>query len=153
MNIKRSLFSVYDKSGLVGFAQALAGLGVELIASGGTARVLREAGLTVHAVSSLTGCPEILGGRVKTLHPAIHGGILSRRTPADRSQLGGQGWDEIDLVAVNLYPFEETAANPDAAVEAVIEQIDIGGVRWRGPFAGSRQELSPRGSHLRSRGL
>ncbi len=128
MKIQRSLFSVYDKTSLVDFAQALARQGVELIASGGTARVLRQAGLTVQAVSEVTGSPEILGGRVKTLHPAIHGGILSRRTPADQDQLGGLGWGEIDLVVVNLYPFERTAADPHASLETVIEQIDIGGV-------------------------
>jgi phosphoribosylaminoimidazolecarboxamide formyltransferase/IMP cyclohydrolase len=128
MTIKRSLFSVYDKTGLVDFARPLAGRGVELVASGGTAHTLREAGLLVRLVSDVTNSPEILGGRVKTLHPAIHGGILSRRTPADRAELGGLGWDEIDLVVVNLYPFEETAANPDTSLEAVIEQIDIGGV-------------------------
>jgi phosphoribosylaminoimidazolecarboxamide formyltransferase/IMP cyclohydrolase len=128
MTLKRSLLSVYDKTGLVDFARGLAGRGVELVASGGTARVLREAGLAVRAVSDLTGSPEILGGRVKTLHPAIHGGILSRRTPADRDQLGGLGWGEIDLVVVNLYPFEKTAADPNASLEEVIEQIDIGGV-------------------------
>ena len=128
MTIKRSLISVYDKTGLVDFARPLAGRGVELVASGGTARALREAGLTVRAVSDLTGSPEILGGRVKTLHPAIHGPILSRRTPADQDQLGGLGWGEIDLVVVNLYPFEQTAAGPDVSLETVIEQIDIGGV-------------------------
>ena len=128
MTIKRSLFSVYDKTGLVDLAQELAGRGVELVASGGTARVLRQAGLAVRAVSDVTGSPEILGGRVKTLHPAIHGGILSRRTPADRAELGDLGWGEIDLVAVNLYPFEETAADPAASLEAIVEQIDIGGV-------------------------
>jgi phosphoribosylaminoimidazolecarboxamide formyltransferase/IMP cyclohydrolase len=128
MTIKRSLLSVYDKTGLVDFARGLAGRGVELVASGGTARVLREAGLAVRAVSDLTDSPEILGGRVKTLHPAIHGGILSRRTPADRDQLCGLGWGEIDLVVVNLYPFEKTVADPNASLEEVIEQIDIGGV-------------------------
>jgi phosphoribosylaminoimidazolecarboxamide formyltransferase/IMP cyclohydrolase len=128
MTIKRALFSVYDKTGLVDLARALAGRGVELAASGGTARVLREAGLTVRAVSDLTGCPEILNGRVKTLHPAIHGGILSRRTVSDQHQLGGLGWGEIDLVVANLYPFEETSADPDASLETAIEQIDIGGV-------------------------
>lgn len=128
MAIKRSLLSVYDKKGLVEFARVLAEQGVELVASGGTARLLREAGLTVRAVSDLTGSPETLGGRVKTLHPAIHGGILSRRTPDDRAELSPLGWGEIDLVVVNLYPFEETAADPDASLEAVIEQIDIGGV-------------------------
>jgi phosphoribosylaminoimidazolecarboxamide formyltransferase/IMP cyclohydrolase len=128
MTIKRSLLSVYDKAGLVDLARGLAGRGVELVASGGTARVLQEAGLTVRAVSDLTSSPEILGGRVKTLHPAVHGGILSRRTPADRDQLGGLGWGEIDLVVVNLYPFEKTAAAPHVSLEKVIEQIDIGGV-------------------------
>jgi phosphoribosylaminoimidazolecarboxamide formyltransferase/IMP cyclohydrolase len=126
--MKRALFSVYDKAGLVEFARALAGRGVELVASGGTARVLGGAGLEIRAVGDLTGSPEILGGRVKTLHPAIHGGILSRRSVADREQLGNLGWGEIDLVAVNLYPFEETAADPDASLEAVVEQIDVGGV-------------------------
>ena len=128
MTIKRSLFSVYDKTGLVDLARPLAERGVELVASGGTARALREAGLTVRAVSDVTGSPEILGGRVKTLHPAIHGSILSRRTPADRAELGGLGWSEIDMVVSNLYPFERTAANPDASPEEIIEQIDIGGV-------------------------
>jgi phosphoribosylaminoimidazolecarboxamide formyltransferase/IMP cyclohydrolase len=128
MAIKRSLLSVYDKTGLVDLARGLAAREVELVASGGTARTLREAGLAVRAVSDVTGSPEILGGRVKTLHPAIHGGILSRRTLADRDQLGGLGWGEIDLVVANLYPFEETAADPDASLETVIEQIDIGGV-------------------------
>jgi phosphoribosylaminoimidazolecarboxamide formyltransferase/IMP cyclohydrolase len=126
--MKRALFSVYDKTGLVEFARALAERGVELVASGGTARVLRQAGLAVRAVGELTGSPEILGGRVKTLHPAIHGGILSRRSVGDREQLGNLSWGEIDLVAVNLYPFEETAAASDASPEAVVEQIDVGGV-------------------------
>ena len=128
MRFRRSLLSVYDKTGVVDFAQALAALGVELVASGGTARVLREAGLAVQAVSDVTGSPEILGGRVKTLHPAIHGGILSRRTSADQDQLSGLGWGEIDLVAVNLYPFEQTAANTEASLDEIVEQIDIGGV-------------------------
>jgi phosphoribosylaminoimidazolecarboxamide formyltransferase/IMP cyclohydrolase len=128
MTIKRGLFSVYDKTGLVELARPLAKRGVELVASGGTARALLQAGLSVRPVSDVTGCPEILGGRVKTLHPAIHGGILSRRTPADREELEDQGWDEVDLVVVNLYPFAETAADPSASLETVIEQIDIGGV-------------------------
>jgi phosphoribosylaminoimidazolecarboxamide formyltransferase/IMP cyclohydrolase len=126
--VKRALLSVYDKTGLVDFGAALAGIGVELVASGGTARVLAAAGLPVRAVSDLTGSPEILGGRVKTLHPAVHGGILSRRTDTDREQVGAQGWGEIDLVAVNLYPFERTASDPDKTLADVIEQIDIGGV-------------------------
>ena len=128
MTLKCSLFSVYDKTGLVDFARPLARRGVELVASGGTARILRQAGLPVRAVSDLTGSPEILGGRVKTLHPAVHGPILSRRTPADRAELAGLGWGEIDLVVVNLYPFERTAAGTQSSLEAAIEQIDIGGV-------------------------
>ena len=128
MSVKRAILSVYDKIGLVDLARPLAERGVELVASGGTARVLREVGLAVRAVSDVTGSPEILGGRVKTLHPAVHGGILSRRTADDRDQLGGLGWGEIDLVVVNLYPFEKTVADPDASLEEIIEQIDIGGV-------------------------
>jgi phosphoribosylaminoimidazolecarboxamide formyltransferase/IMP cyclohydrolase len=128
MAMKRALLSVYDKAGLVDFGFALSRLGIDLIASGGTARALREAGIAVREVRDVTNSPEILGGRVKTLHPAIHGGILSRRTPADLGELGDLGWEEIDLVAVNLYPFERTAAAADATLEAVIEQIDIGGV-------------------------
>jgi len=128
MEIKRALLSVYDKSGLVDLGWALHKLGVELIASGGTARALQEAGLPVRSVDVVTGSPEILGGRVKTLHPAIHGGILSRRTVADQEQLAALGWDHIDLVVVNLYPFVQTAADPAASLDAVIEQIDIGGV-------------------------
>jgi phosphoribosylaminoimidazolecarboxamide formyltransferase/IMP cyclohydrolase len=125
--MKRALFSVYDKSGLVDLGRTLSGLGVELIASGGTARALQEAGLPVQSVDIVTGSPEILGGRVKTLHPAIHGGILSRRTVADQEQLTALGWGHIDLVAVNLYPFVQTVADPGASLDAVIEQIDIGG--------------------------
>jgi phosphoribosylaminoimidazolecarboxamide formyltransferase/IMP cyclohydrolase len=139
MNVKRAILSVYDKTGLVDLARPLAEQGVELVASGGTARALREAGLAVRAVSDVTGSPEILGGRVKTLHPAVHGGILSRRTPADQEQLDGLGCGvvgrptpphggEIDLVVVNLYPFEKTVADPDASLDEIIEQIDIGGV-------------------------
>ncbi|NLF00146.1 MAG: bifunctional phosphoribosylaminoimidazolecarboxamide formyltransferase/IMP cyclohydrolase [Anaerolineales bacterium] len=128
MSLNRCLISVYDKSGLETFARALTERSVELIASGGTARALREAGMGVREVSDLTASPEILGGRVKTLHPAIHGGILSRRTLADQAQLEDLGWGEIDLVAVNLYPFEQTASDPSATLEQVVEQIDIGGV-------------------------
>lgn len=128
MAIRRVLLSVSDKSGLVEFAQPLVERAVELIASGGTAQFLREAGLPVRPVRDLTGFPEILGGRVKTLHPGVHGGILSRRTPADQDELKESGWGEIDLVVVNLYPFEQTVRAPDASLEDAIEQIDIGGV-------------------------
>jgi phosphoribosylaminoimidazolecarboxamide formyltransferase/IMP cyclohydrolase len=99
----KAILSVYDKSGMVSFAQGLHGLGWSLIASGGTARTLRENELPVTEVADYTGSPEILGGRVKTLHPAIHGGLLARSTEDDRTQLLAMGWDAIDLVAVNLY--------------------------------------------------
>ncbi|MFQ6102099.1 MAG: phosphoribosyl-ATP diphosphatase [Anaerolineae bacterium] len=128
MSIKRAILSVYDKTGLVDFARPLAERGVDLVASGGTARTLKQTGLPVQEVSDLTGSPEILGGRVKTLHPAVHGGVLSRRTPDDRDQLDSLGWGEIDLVVVNLYPFEKTVADPNASLAEIIEQIDIGGV-------------------------
>ncbi|MGA9351200.1 MAG: bifunctional phosphoribosylaminoimidazolecarboxamide formyltransferase/IMP cyclohydrolase [Anaerolineae bacterium] len=128
MKIKRALLSVSNKEGLVEFAQGLAELGVELIATGGTARTLREAGLTVRSIEDVTGFPEILGGRVKTLHPAVHGGILARRDQAHLAELKAQGIDLIDLVAVNLYPFAETVAKPGTTLAEAIEQIDIGGV-------------------------
>lgn len=123
-----AILSVHDKTGLVEFARGLANLGWRLLASGGTARLLRENSLTVTEVAEYTGSPEILGGRVKTLHPAIHGGLLARPTQADRQQLLHLGWDYIDLVAVNLYPFETTIAKADVSYEEVIENIDIGGV-------------------------
>lgn len=128
MSVKRALLSVSDKTGVVDFARGLAELDVELLASGGTGRVLRDAGLKVVPVSDVTGSPEILSGRVKTLHPAVHGGILSRRTVKDYTELTSLGWSAIDIVAVNLYPFERTTAGKDVDVETVIEQIDIGGV-------------------------
>ena len=123
-----AILSVYDKTGIVEFAQGLASLGWTLLASGGTAKLLHENGLTVTEVADYTGSPEILGGRVKTLHPAIHGGLLARPTDEDHQQLLDLGWDYIDLVAVNLYPFEATIAKPEVTYAEVIEQIDIGGV-------------------------
>jgi phosphoribosylaminoimidazolecarboxamide formyltransferase/IMP cyclohydrolase len=128
MKIERALFSVSNKQGLVEFAQGLAGLGVELIATGGTARTLREAGLAVRPIEDVTGFPEILDGRVKTLHPAVHGGILARREQAHLAELEAQGIAPIDLVAVNLYPFAETVARPGTTLAEAVEQIDIGGV-------------------------
>ena len=126
--VKRALLSVSDKTGLVEFARALAELGVELVASGGTARALREAGLEVVDVETLTGSPEMLGGRVKTLHPRIHGGLLARRDhEGDRADLAQHGLQTIDLVVVNLYPFEATVAQPDVSLADAIEKIDIGG--------------------------
>lgn len=124
----RALFSVYDKTGLVDFARRLDAAGVQLIASGGTARALADAGLAVSQVEELTGFPEILGGRVKTLHPAIHGGILARRTDEHLAELSAHSLEPIDFVVVNLYPFQQTVADPDVSEAEAIEQIDIGGV-------------------------
>jgi phosphoribosylaminoimidazolecarboxamide formyltransferase / IMP cyclohydrolase len=124
----KALLSVFDKTGLVEFAGGLSSLGWELIASGGTARLLRQNGLAVTEVADYTGSPEILDGRVKTLHPAIHGGLLSRDRQADLDQLAQLGWSPIDLAVVNLYPFEATIAKTDVTREDAIENIDIGGV-------------------------
>lgn len=123
-----AILSVHDKTGIIEFARGLASLGYSLLASGGTAKLLRENGLSVTEVADYTKSPEILGGRVKTLHPAVHGGLLARPTKEDRQQLLDLGWDYIDLVAVNLYPFEETTAKPNVTYADVIENIDIGGV-------------------------
>jgi phosphoribosylaminoimidazolecarboxamide formyltransferase/IMP cyclohydrolase len=125
---KRAILSVYDKSGLVEFAQALVALDWELIASGGSARLLREAGLPVLDVAEVTGAPEMLGGHVKTLHPAIHGGILARDIASDQADLAAQAIEMIDMVICNLYPFNETIAQPGVTLAEAIEQIDIGGV-------------------------
>ena len=123
-----AILSVHNKTGIVEFAQGLASLGWTLLASGGTAKLLRDNGLSVTEVADYTKSPEILGGRVKTLHPAIHGGLLARPTEEDHQQLINLGWDYIDLVAVNLYPFEQTIAKPNVTYADAIENIDIGGV-------------------------
>lgn len=123
-----AILSVHNKSGLAEFAKGLADLGWSLLASGGTANLLRDHRLPVTEVADYTKSPEILGGRVKTLHPAVHGGLLARPTHEDHEQLLRLGWDYIDLVAVNLYPFEETIARPDVTYADAIENIDIGGV-------------------------
>lgn len=123
-----AILSVHNKSQLLPFAQGLVELGWRLVASGGTAHMLRENGLPVTDVAEYTHSPEILGGRVKTLHPAIHGGLLARQTQEDHEELLSLGWDYIDLVAVNLYPFEETVARSGVSTEEIIENIDIGGV-------------------------
>jgi phosphoribosylaminoimidazolecarboxamide formyltransferase/IMP cyclohydrolase len=126
--VQRALLSVTDKGGLVEFARALAGQRVELISTGGTARTLREAGLAVHDIAELTGFPEMLGGRVKTLHPKVHGGILHvRDNPEHQAAVAEHGIAAIDMVVVNLYPFEKTAARPGVKFEEIIENIDIGG--------------------------
>ncbi len=128
MTARRALLSVYDKTGLIEFARGLAGAGVELVSSGGTGKALREAGLTVATVEDLTGLPSVLGGRVKTLHPAIHGGILAQDTAEDAATLEESGWGWIDLVVVSLYPFVETISKAGVTEAEAIEQIDIGGV-------------------------
>ena len=126
--IARALLSVTDKTGVVEFARCLARHGVELVSTGGTARALREAGLAVREVADLTGFPEMFDGRVKTLHPKVHGGILHvRDNPQHRQQAAAHGIEPIDMVVVNLYAFEKTAANPDATFAEIIENIDIGG--------------------------
>lgn len=128
MPVRRALISVFDKTGVAEFARRLATAGVELVSTGGTARLLREAGLEVRDVSELTGWPEMLSGRVKTLHPKVHGGILFRRAdPGDRQQASEHGLEPIDLVVVNLYPFEATAAKSGLTAGELIENIDIGG--------------------------
>lgn len=123
-----AILSVHDKTGIIEFAQGLASLGWTLLASGGTAKLLRDKNIPVTEVADYTKSPEILNGRVKTLHPAIHGGILARPTETDHNELLNLGWDYIDLVAVNLYPFEETIAKPNVTYADAIENIDIGGV-------------------------
>jgi phosphoribosylaminoimidazolecarboxamide formyltransferase/IMP cyclohydrolase len=126
--IKRAILSVTDKTGLVEFARKLAGLGVELISTGGTAKLLRDSGVGVKDISELTGFPEMLDGRVKTLHPKVHGGILHRRENAShRTAVAEHGIEPIDMVVVNLYAFEKTAAKPGVPFEDLIENIDIGG--------------------------
>jgi phosphoribosylaminoimidazolecarboxamide formyltransferase/IMP cyclohydrolase len=124
----RALLSVSDKTGLLPFARALTVMGYELVSTGGTARTLEQAGITVTGISQVTGFPEIMDGRVKTLHPSVHGGILARRArPDDMTTLSRHGIVPIDLVVVNLYPFVQTAAKPDVPFDALVEEIDIGG--------------------------
>ena len=124
----RAILSVSDKSGLIDLAKGLTDLGVELISTGGTARAIGAAGLRVMNVSDVTGFPEMMDGRVKTLHPAVHGGILARRhRPDDLAAIAAQGIQPIDLVVVNLYPFGKAADNPDTPFDALVEEIDIGG--------------------------
>ncbi len=128
MSVRRALLSTYDKTGLAALAEGLSRMGVELLASGGTARFLADAGLEVMPLEELTGFAEMLGHRVVTLHPAVHGGILARRDmPEDLADLERHGLEPIDLVCVNLYPFEQTIAGIDVAWEEAIEKIDVGG--------------------------
>src|SRR5437867_1705853 len=123
-----ALLAPYDKTGLKELALGLAELGFDIYSTSGTQRYLMEAGLTAHSVSTLTGFPEILDGRVKTLHPAVHGGILARRDkPEHLAELQSNALRPIDVVCVNLYPFRETVARPDVSIEEALENIDIGG--------------------------
>jgi len=138
----RALLSVSDKRGIVEFARALAGLGWDIVSTGGTADALRGAGVAVVPIDAVTGFPEIMDGRVKTLHPKVHGGLLARRDhPGDRAALAEHGITPIDLVAVNLYPFRETVARPDASFEQAIEQIDIGGPSMLRSAAKNHQDV------------
>src|SRR5580692_4369572 len=128
MAVERALISVFDKTGIVEFAKRLAALKIEILSTGGTAKLLREAGVAVRDVSHFTGWPEMLGGRVKTLHPKVHGGLLLRRkNTEDQKQAAEHGIAPIDLVVVNLYPFEATAAKAGLTAEELTENIDIGG--------------------------
>jgi phosphoribosylaminoimidazolecarboxamide formyltransferase / IMP cyclohydrolase len=126
--IKRAIISVSNKKGVVEFAKELHGMGIEILSTGGTAKTLREAGIPVKDVSEHTGSPEMLDGRVKTLHPRVHGGLLSRRNhPKDMEEIKKYNIEMIDMVVVNLYPFEETISKPGVSFEEAIENIDIGG--------------------------
>ncbi|MBI3629349.1 MAG: bifunctional phosphoribosylaminoimidazolecarboxamide formyltransferase/IMP cyclohydrolase, partial [Candidatus Rokubacteria bacterium] len=126
--VRRALVSVHDKTGVAELARGLAALGIEILSTGGTARLLRETGVAVRDVADVTGFPEMLDGRVKTLHPGIHGGILARRDrPEHMAALERHGIGPIDLVVIALYPFEGTVARAGVTLEEAIEQIDIGG--------------------------
>lgn len=126
--IKRALISVSDKKGIVDFAKELTSAGIDILSTGGTAKLLRDAGIDVTDVSDYTGFPEIMDGRVKTLHPLVHGGILARRdTSEDIETMQRLGIKPIDMVVVNLYPFEATIKKESVSLDEVIENIDIGG--------------------------
>ena len=127
--ITRALLSVSDKTGIIALAQALTNHQIEIISTGGTAKILRENSIPVRDISDLTGFPEMLDGRVKTLHPKVHGGILSIRDDAEhQAQTQAHGIVPIDLVVINLYPFRETIAKPDVTLEDAIENIDNGDI-------------------------
>jgi phosphoribosylaminoimidazolecarboxamide formyltransferase/IMP cyclohydrolase len=125
---ERAIISLTDKSGIEGFAKELEALGIEILSTGGTAKKMRESGITVKDVSEFTGFPEMLDGRVKTLHPKVHGGILAQKTNPDHvAQMKEHGLEAIDIVAVNLYAFEKTVNDPSCTLANAIENIDIGG--------------------------
>ena len=126
--IKRAIISVSNKKGVIEFAKALHSLGVEILSTGGTAKAMRDEGVKVKDVSDYTGFPEMLDGRLKTLHPKVHGGLLARRdNPKDMEDIKEYGIELIDMIVVNLYPFEETIAKPNVTLAEAIENIDIGG--------------------------
>lgn len=126
--VRRALISVSHKEGVLDFARNISQLGIEILSTGGTAKLLRDGGVPVKDVSEFTGFPEMLDGRVKTLHPKVHGGLLGRRNNPDHvKQMQQHGIQPIDLVVVNLYPFEQTVAKPGCTLEDAIENIDIGG--------------------------
>ena len=128
VKIERALISVSNKTGVVEFASGLKQMGVELISTGGTASMLKKNGIDAIEISQVTGFPEMLDGRVKTLHPLIHAGILARRDlPEHMKTLSDRGIKKIDMVVVNLYPFKETVLKPNSTIEDIIENIDIGG--------------------------
>ena len=145
MKIQRALLSVFDKTGLVPFAKVLADSGVELISTGGTAKALREAGLTVKDLSEHTGFPEMRDGRVKTLHPRVHGGLLYiRGNSSHEAAVQQHNIPPIDLVVVNLYPFEQTIAKPNVTLHEAIENIDIGGPSMlRSAASGNKPRIGP----------
>lgn len=141
--IERALISVSDKAGIVDFARELAAMGIEILSTGGTAKALRDAGVAVVEVSDYTGFPEMLDGRLKTLHPGIHGGLLSRRdNPKDMDDIKKHGIRPIDLVVVNLYPFEQTIARPAVTFEEAVENIDIGGPTMLRAAAKNHQDVA-----------
>ena len=128
VRIRRALLSVSDKAGIVDLARGLSELGVEIVSTGGTARALTEAGVAVRAIEDFTGFPEIMDGRVKTLHPRLYAGLLARRDEPEHLRAAAeQGIEQVDLVCVNLYPFEQTVARGDVSEQEAIENIDIGG--------------------------
>ncbi|XP_055375997.1 bifunctional purine biosynthesis protein ATIC [Condylostylus longicornis] len=141
-NKKIALLSVSDKTGLIDFGKELQSLNFQLVASGGTATTLRNAGLKVKDVSEITGAPEMLGGRVKTLHPAVHAGILSRLTENDLQDMMAQNYDLIQIVVCNLYPFVKTVSNPNVAIADAVENIDIGGVTLLRAAAKNHQRVT-----------
>lgn len=143
MTIKRALISVSDKTNIVPFVKELTELGVEVISTGGTSKLLQENGVDVIGISEVTGFPEIMDGRLKTLHPNIHGGLLAvRGNEKHMAQLNEQGIQPIDLVVVNLYPFKETVSKEDVTFEEAIENIDIGGPGMLRAAAKNHQDVA-----------